>query len=103
MHVPYRGAAPAVSDLLGQQVQMVFLDLPVILPQIRSGTLRPIAVGSPERRPDRDGSAYHPPKPACPISKSRTGTAWWLPRERRRKFVAVLNRTAVEAMRDPRC
>src|SRR5579862_7952464 len=37
VHVPYRGAAPAVNDLLGQQVQMVFLDLPIILPHIRSG------------------------------------------------------------------
>ena len=51
VHVPYRGAAPAVNDLLGQQVQMVFLDLPVILPQIKAGALRPIAIGSPERAP----------------------------------------------------
>ena len=51
MHVPYRGAAPAVNDLIGQQVQMTFLDLPVLLPQIKAGTLRPIAVGAPERAP----------------------------------------------------
>ena len=49
MHVPYRGAAPAVNDLLGQQVQMVFLDLPVLLPQIKAGKLKPIAVGAPAR------------------------------------------------------
>src|SRR6478672_1337004 len=46
VHVPYRGAAPAVNDLLGGQVQMVFLDLPVLLPQVKAGKLRPIAVGA---------------------------------------------------------
>ena len=51
VHVPYRGAAPAVNDLLGRQVQMTFLDLPVILPQIKAGTLRPIALGGRERAP----------------------------------------------------
>jgi tripartite-type tricarboxylate transporter receptor subunit TctC len=51
VHVPYRGAAPAITDLLGQQVQMTFLDLPVILPQIKAGTLKPIALGARERSP----------------------------------------------------
>jgi tripartite-type tricarboxylate transporter receptor subunit TctC len=51
VHVPYRGAAPAINDLLGQQVQMTFLDLPVILPHIKAGTLRPIALGAPQRAP----------------------------------------------------
>src|SRR6516162_9510072 len=51
VHVPYRGAAPAVNDLLGHQVQMVFLDLPVILPQIKAGNLRPIALGAKSRSP----------------------------------------------------
>ena len=51
VHVPYRGAAPAINDLLGQQVQMTFLDLPVLLPHIKAGTLRPIALGSPQRAP----------------------------------------------------
>ena len=59
VHVPYRGAAPAINDLLGQQVQMTFLDLPVILPQIKAGTLRPIALGAPQARADRARCADH--------------------------------------------
>jgi tripartite-type tricarboxylate transporter receptor subunit TctC len=51
VHVSYRGAAPAINDLLGQQVQMTFLDLPAILPHIRSGTLKPIALGTTARAP----------------------------------------------------
>ncbi|MBI5320278.1 tripartite tricarboxylate transporter substrate binding protein [Bradyrhizobium sp.] len=51
VHVPYRGAAPAITDLLGQQVQMTFLDLPAILPHIRSGALKPIALGTTARAP----------------------------------------------------
>src|SRR5450631_776925 len=51
VHVPYRGAAPAINDLLGQQVEMAFLDLPVLLPHIQTGSLRPIALGAPQRAP----------------------------------------------------
>jgi tripartite-type tricarboxylate transporter receptor subunit TctC len=51
VHVPYKGAAPAVNDLLGQQVQMAFFDLPVLLPQVQAGKLKPIVVGSRERAP----------------------------------------------------
>src|ERR1700692_2296868 len=46
VHVPYRGAAPAVTDLLGQQVQMTFLYLPILLQQIKAGALRAIQVGA---------------------------------------------------------
>ncbi len=49
VHVPYKGAAPAVNDIIGQQVEMVFLDLPVLLPQVQSGKVKPIAIGSRER------------------------------------------------------
>lgn len=48
-HVPYRGAAPAVVDLVSGQVQMMFADIPVLLPQVRSGALRAVAIGSRER------------------------------------------------------
>ncbi|MDC7784496.1 tripartite tricarboxylate transporter substrate binding protein [Rhodoplanes sp. TEM] len=49
VHIPYRGAAPAVTDLLASQVHMVFLDVPVLLPHIRSGKLKAVAIGSRER------------------------------------------------------
>ena len=55
VHVPYRGAAPAINDLLGQQVQMTFLDLPVILPQIKAGNLKPIALGARTGEPSAIG------------------------------------------------
>ena len=45
VHVPYRGAAPAVNDLIGHQVDIIFLDLPVLLPQIQAGAIKPLAVG----------------------------------------------------------
>ena len=51
VHVPYKGAAPAVNDLVGQQVQMAFFDLPVLLPQVEAGKLKAIAVGSRARAP----------------------------------------------------
>lgn len=51
VHVPYKGAAPAVSDLLGGVVQMAILDVPVLLPHIKSGKLRAIAVTSAKRAP----------------------------------------------------
>ncbi len=51
VHVPYKGAAPAVNDIVGEQVQMVFLDIPVLLPQVQAGKVRPIAIGSRERVP----------------------------------------------------
>jgi tripartite-type tricarboxylate transporter receptor subunit TctC len=49
VHVPYRGAAPAVTDLLGGQVQLVVFDVPVLLPHIRSGALRALAITSKTR------------------------------------------------------
>jgi tripartite-type tricarboxylate transporter receptor subunit TctC len=51
VHVPYKGAAPAVTDLLGGQVEMTFLDIPVLLPHIRAGKLRPLAIATEKRSP----------------------------------------------------
>jgi tripartite-type tricarboxylate transporter receptor subunit TctC len=50
-HVPYRGAAPAITDLLGGQVQVIFDNMPSIIQHIRSGALRALAVTTTERSP----------------------------------------------------
>jgi tripartite-type tricarboxylate transporter receptor subunit TctC len=49
VHVPYRGAAPAVTDLLAGQVQLVALDAPVLIPHVHSGALTALAVTSQRR------------------------------------------------------
>jgi tripartite-type tricarboxylate transporter receptor subunit TctC len=50
-HVPYRGAAPAITDLLGGQVQVIFDNMPSILQHVRAGSLRALAVTSATRSP----------------------------------------------------
>ncbi|MDB5812412.1 MAG: hypothetical protein JWN94_4534 [Betaproteobacteria bacterium] len=49
VHIPYKGSAPAITDLLGGQVQMTFDTVPVVLPQVRAGKLKALAVATPKR------------------------------------------------------
>lgn len=50
-HIPYRGAAPAMQDVMSGQVDCMFLDLPAGLPTIESGKVRALAIGSVKRVP----------------------------------------------------
>ena len=49
LHVPYKGAAPAVNDLLGGQVNIVFADVAAMLSHIKSGKLKALGIGSTKR------------------------------------------------------
>lgn len=51
VHIPYKGGAPAQTDLLGGHVDMVFGGLPEVLPNIRAGKLRGLAILAPQRSP----------------------------------------------------
>ena len=52
VHVPYKGSAPAVTDLLGNQIAIMFDNMPSAIQHVRSGKLRPIAVTTAKRSPE---------------------------------------------------
>jgi tripartite-type tricarboxylate transporter receptor subunit TctC len=49
LHVPYKGEAPALTDLIGGQVDFIFGTMPALLPQIKAGKLKALMVGQPKR------------------------------------------------------
>lgn len=100
VHVPYRGAAPVVNDLLGQHVQMMFLDLPTVLPLIKGGKIKPIAVGALKRvagAPDVPTTA----EVGMPGLLTENWYGMIAPTKTPPNIVAALNKAAVEAMKDP--
>jgi tripartite-type tricarboxylate transporter receptor subunit TctC len=50
-HVPYRGAAPAITDLLGNHIDTMNADLPVLMPLAKAGTVKALTLFAPERAP----------------------------------------------------
>ena len=48
-HIPYKGNAPALTDLIGGHVELMFSGVPAVVPHIRNGRIRAIAIGSPKR------------------------------------------------------
>ena len=100
LHVPYKGSAPAMSDLLGGQVQLMFADAPSALPHIKSGRLRALGVGNPQR------SALAPDIPTISESGLRGYEAYsWAavvaPAATPKPIVAKLNADIVKALSDP--
>ncbi|MEQ1774060.1 MAG: tripartite tricarboxylate transporter substrate binding protein [Burkholderiales bacterium] len=51
VHIPYKGTAPAMTDVLAGQIPMLFNSMPTVLPHVKSGKLKGIAVGSAKRSP----------------------------------------------------
>ena len=99
VHVPYRGAAPAITDLLGGQVQVMFDVTVTALPQIKSGKLKALGVTTLERLP---------PLPDVPTIdstiKGYEATAWigfGAPKGTPPEIIAVLNKQCNDAVRDP--
>ena len=100
IHVPYKGAGPAVIDIIGGQINGMFVDLPVILPHVKSGKARAIAVASPKR------SAYFPDVPTTgeggyPGVLVSNVYSLLLPARTPRDIVMKLHDAAVKTMNTP--
>ncbi len=100
VHVPYRGAAPAVNDILGGQVQMVFLDLPVLLPHVQAGKVKPIVVGSKERVPTLP-DVPTTTEAGLPKIEAENWYGMVAPAGTPDAVIGKLNKAAVDALRSP--
>jgi len=99
-HVPYKGSAPAMTDLLGGQVQLMFSDAPTALPHIRGNKVKALGVGSPKR------SALLPEVPTIaeaglPGYESYSWTAFVLPAGAPKEVLAKLNADLSRVMSAP--
>jgi tripartite-type tricarboxylate transporter receptor subunit TctC len=99
-HIPYKGGGQSLIDLLGGQLQIVFENLPVVLPHIRSGKLRALAVGTKKR------SVLLPEYPTMieagvPGYEASTASGVLAPARTSREIGARLNRDIVKILHTP--
>lgn len=99
-HVPYKGSAPALADLVGGQIQLMFDSMPSAMPFIKSGKLRAIAVTTSKRAqalpdlPTIDESGY----PGFDIA---TWYGYWAPKGTPAAIVEKLSQAASTALKKP--
>jgi len=99
VHIPYRGAGPALTDLPGGRVDMLFDNLPGSLPSVRSGLVKAVAVTSSTRIPEL------PDVPAMaellPGYAMTSWTAMIGPANMPAELVAQINALTTKALADP--
>ncbi|PZP93618.1 MAG: LacI family transcriptional regulator [Variovorax paradoxus] len=100
VHVPYRGSAPAIADVVAGQVQVSIADVPLALPHVRSGALRPIALAASQR------SAALPDMPTfAELGVPNIDFSVWVgflaPAGTPKAIVDKLNREIVSIVREP--
>jgi tripartite-type tricarboxylate transporter receptor subunit TctC len=100
VHVPYKGTGPALTDLLGGQIQLMFNSMPSVLPLVASGKLKALAVGSAQR------SAAIPDIPTVAEAgvtgfENVTWYGMFAPSRTTRDIVVKLNREVVRILAEP--
>jgi tripartite-type tricarboxylate transporter receptor subunit TctC len=98
IHVPYKGNAPAIADLLGGQTQMIFATMPTVLPQVKAGRLRAIAVIGAARTPALDVPTVGESLPGFEVSN---WIGLFAPAGTPPEIVAKINAEVLKIMRSP--
>jgi tripartite-type tricarboxylate transporter receptor subunit TctC len=99
-HVPYRGGALAMQDLIAQRVDYLCIDTPTALPQIQSGAIKPIAILSHGRSPSLpDLASAH--EQGLTDFEASNWSALFLPKNTPAFIVQKLHDVSVAAMTDP--
>ena len=98
-HVPYRGSAPAMTDLIAGQVQVIFDNMPSVLQHIKAGKLRALAVTTAARSPEL------PDVPTVAETvKDYEASAWFgmgAPKNTPKEIIATLNKAINEILAEP--
>jgi tripartite-type tricarboxylate transporter receptor subunit TctC len=100
LHVPYRGAAPALTDLLGGQVQVLAADLPVLIAQIQAGTLVPIGAAA-DKRDEVLPDVLTLAEQGYPNTDASNWYALLAPAKTPPAVIAKLNKSVSNALNDP--
>jgi tripartite-type tricarboxylate transporter receptor subunit TctC len=100
VHVPYKGGAPALTDLVGGQIQLLWLSIPSVLPHVKSGRLRALAVSTLKR----SASALEVPTVAesgYPGFEYANWNALFAPATTPQARIAKINARVVKALNEP--
>jgi tripartite-type tricarboxylate transporter receptor subunit TctC len=98
VHVPYKGNSPAITDLVGGQTQMIFATMPTVLPMVKAGRLRAIAVIGPARTSALDVPTVAESLPGFEVSN---WIGLFAPAGTPPEIVARLNAEVQKIMRSP--
>ena len=100
VHVPYKGSAPAVNDLIAGQVDLMFDNLPASIQHIRAGALRPLAVTSAQRSPALP-DVPTVAEAGVPGYEASSWFALYAPAKTPKEIVERLNAEVRKALEDP--
>jgi len=100
VHVPYKGGAPALTDLIGGQIQLLWLSIPSVLPHVKAGRIRALAVSTLKR------SASAPDVPTVaesgyPGFEYANWNALFAPAKTPQAYVRKINAQVVKALNEP--